>query len=70
MAAVKTRTGTRLSLAMAGEGDSAKTVSVSRIRNDASADELYSAGEAMGDLAENALSGVTVRETYALTEGE
>lgn len=71
MAAVKTRTGTRLAVAMADEGGkSTRTISVTRIRSDASADALLAAGGALADLAADTLDRVDVSETYTLSEGE
>ncbi len=74
MAAEKARVDTKLQVVMTtGETEagkaSTKTFTFSRIKGDASDDELLAAGKALGSLCANDLDGVKVTEVYALTEG-
>lgn len=71
MAATKTRMDTRLQiLILTGETkngkDVTRSITLSRIKNDASDDALLAAGTAVGSLADKDLSEVKVSEVYRL----
>lgn len=71
MAAVKTMTDKKLQVVTMTEADGAvseKTFTFSRIRGDASEDELLAAGNALGSLMADDLSGVKLQEIYSLTD--
>lgn len=74
MAAVKTRVDTKLQISMdTGEVKNGKavlrSVTFSKVKNDASADQLLAAGNAFGTLAKGDLDGVKVSEVYTLAAG-
>lgn len=72
MAAVKTMTDMKLQVVTSRDDEGVvteKTFTFSRIRGDATDDELLTAGTALGSLMADELSGVKLQEIYSLTEG-
>lgn len=74
MAAIKTRIDTKLGISLdTGETKNGKavlrSVTFSKVKNDATADQLLAAGNALGTLSKGDLDGVKVSEVYTLAAG-